>query len=122
MGIPREECEVHDISPPMRSTIQTPALKINSTGMSMQFVELCWLILVLFWIVSAISVKPVKERPSRGQPAGHDLPPDIFLFLAAVNSFRPGWIRLLEQCKKSSTRDGLHVSNLTFQTLTATKD
>ena len=63
--------------------------------MTIQFVTLCWLILVLFWIVSAISVKAVKERPSRGSRlATICLPIIFFLFLAAVSSFKPGWIRL----------------------------
>jgi len=63
--------------------------------MTIQFVILCWLILVLFWIVSAFSVKAVKERPNLGSRLATICLPIIFLlFLAAISSFRPGWIRL----------------------------
>ena len=63
--------------------------------MTIQFVTLCWLILVLFWIISAFSVKAVKERPHRGSHlATICLSIIFFLFLAGISSFRPGWIRL----------------------------
>ena|ERR1039458_3617128 len=63
--------------------------------MTIQFVTLCWLILVLFWIISAFSVKAVKERQSRGSRlAAICLPIIGFLFLAGISSFRPGWLRL----------------------------
>ncbi len=36
----------------------------------MEFVQCCWIIFVLFWVVSAFSVKPVKERQSRSSRLG----------------------------------------------------
>jgi protein-S-isoprenylcysteine O-methyltransferase Ste14 len=63
--------------------------------MTIQFVALCWLILVLFWIVSAFSLKPAKERPSRGSHlATACLLIIFFLFLAGINSLKPGLLRL----------------------------
>lgn len=55
--------------------------------MTIQFVKLCWLILVLFWIVSAFWVKPVKERHGRGSRlAAICLLITGFLFLAGMKS------------------------------------
>jgi protein-S-isoprenylcysteine O-methyltransferase Ste14 len=63
--------------------------------MTIQFIELCWLIFGLFWIISAFSVKPAKERPHRGSHlAVICLSIIFFLFLAGISSFKPGWIRL----------------------------
>jgi protein-S-isoprenylcysteine O-methyltransferase Ste14 len=70
------------------------ALKMTGTNITIHFVILCWWILVLYWIVSAFSVKPVKERPSwRSRLATIWLPIIIFLLLAGIGSFKPGWIR-----------------------------
>jgi protein-S-isoprenylcysteine O-methyltransferase Ste14 len=64
-------------------------------SMTIQFVRLCWLILALFWIISAFSVKAVKERPSRGSRlAAICLLLIGCLFLVGISSFRPAWIRL----------------------------
>ena len=63
--------------------------------MTIQFVALCWLIFVLFWIVSAFSVKAAKERPSRGSHlATICLLIIFFLFLVGINSLKPGLLRL----------------------------
>lgn len=66
--------------------------------MTIQFVKLCWLILVLFWIISAFSAKAVKERPSLGSRLATICLPIIFVLLVAgIGSFKPGWIRLNER-------------------------
>jgi protein-S-isoprenylcysteine O-methyltransferase Ste14 len=63
--------------------------------MTIQFVKLCWLILVLFWIISAFSVKAVKERQSRGSRLGAIcLSMLVLLFLVGIISFKPAWFRL----------------------------
>jgi len=76
--------------------IQTPALKMTSHEHEHDHTiyRLCWLIFGLFWIISAFSVKPAKNARTAAA-LGRDLPLDnIFLFLAGISSFKPGWIRL----------------------------
>jgi protein-S-isoprenylcysteine O-methyltransferase Ste14 len=68
-------------------------------SVTVQFVKLCWLILVLYWIVSSFSVKAVKERLGpRGWLVALRLPIICILIYVVISSSRHGWDVLGARC------------------------
>jgi len=58
----------------------------------MKWIELLWVIFVLYWLISAFKRKRTKKRESVLQRLLYTLPPVAAYFLVARPEFRYGWL------------------------------